>query len=610
MSKNESVNGLFVIWKHRGILYKEIYKMSNTPKTFYLAGSNDGNNWSLIDSETLASYNSNFNSYASTSNTTQYYQYLRLIISNNFGGANVQVVDWQIFGNVSVQVTDSAGVTGEFGFTGLMGALGFTGWVGATGFTGESGFTGRTGPTGFTGMTGPISATGWTGRTGATGWRGNTGPTGALIGFTGPVGPSPMNVGGGGTGGGGSTGTVDTTLILYYPFDTDVLNYASGVGVAFGSIVGGTVSRNTSVYVIGTGSLYQSASNNSSYFQCGSLAANSNGYSFSFWLNMTSYTAGIVFGFSNQLYAQTDVGRISLWNTGTQMRFVCGGTGGLFISRPPLNTWTHYAWTLDKNNNNNLYVNGSLLSGYPNTSVTYSSFAMNYNWIMGDTYNSTAANVGQQGYVDEFRYYNRILSAVEVASLYYVPTNASLILYYPFDTDLLNYASGVGVANGSIVGSTVSRNTSVYKFGTGSLLQSASNASSYFSIPTIPTNNAGYSFSMWINLQSRTPHGIVFTFSNALTQDLNRIFIWNNTNVFEFSFNNQRQNVPLPSLGVWTHYAWTINTSGNAIIYINGVSTYTYNITYIQMIFVYNWIFGDTWIGGYGMRGYVDEFRY
>jgi hypothetical protein len=147
-------------------------------------------------------------------------------------------------------------------------------------------------------------------------------------------------------------------------------------------------------------------------------------------------------------------------------------------------------------------------------------------------------------------------------------------LYYPFDTDLLNYASGVGVSNGSIVGNpiiTVSRNTSVYKIGTGSLYQSASNATSYFSIPTIPTNTGGYSFSTWVNLQSRTPYGIVFSFANALTQDLNRIFIWNDINNFVFSFNNQRYNVPLPSLGVWTHYAWTINTDGNAVIYINGV---------------------------------------
>ena len=109
---------------------------NNTPKTFYLAGSNDGISWSLIDNETLTSIPSSATnstvSFPASSNTTQSYLFFRLIIPNNFGGATVQLFDWQMYGRVTIQVADSAGVTGVYGFTGLMAALGFTGWAGPT----------------------------------------------------------------------------------------------------------------------------------------------------------------------------------------------------------------------------------------------------------------------------------------------------------------------------------------------------------------------------------------------------------------------------------------------------------------------------------------------
>ena len=71
--------------------------MSNTPQTFYLAGSNDGINWSLIDNETLANIPNSSStavvSYPASSNTNQSYYFFRLIIPNNFGGATVQLLD-------------------------------------------------------------------------------------------------------------------------------------------------------------------------------------------------------------------------------------------------------------------------------------------------------------------------------------------------------------------------------------------------------------------------------------------------------------------------------------------------------------------------------------
>jgi len=397
--------------------------MSNIPKTFYLAGSNDGNNWSLIDNKTLTSYNSTTLSYPSTNNTNNYYQYFRLIISNNFGGTYVQVMDWQIYGNVSVQVTDSAGVTGEFGFTGLMGALGFTGWVGATGFTGVTGFTGRTGPTGFTGMTGPTGLfTGATGRTGATGWFGATGATGALIGFTGPVGPSPVNIGGiNGGGGGGSTGTVDSTLILYYPFNSNVLNYASGVGVANGTQNSLTI--NNSTYKFGAGSIYSSSA--SSSFSTITIPATTNYYSFSFWIRYAAWPAGggtLMFFRGSATYPQI---LIQTYGTnpssnGLFFGFYLGTTAGTYSEYGILganspnnliaNTWYHIAITLDTVLKKvNIYLNNVAIFNNVSFTINFTTLtSSNLNYL-----NSTT-----QGFMDEFRYYNRILTSTEVSNLY------------------------------------------------------------------------------------------------------------------------------------------------------------------------------------------------
>jgi hypothetical protein len=80
----------------------------------------------------------------------------------------------------------------------------------------------------------------------------------------------------------------------------------------------------------------------------------------------------------------------------------------------PNNNWNHYTWQLQTNGIYNYFVNGNLvytISGmlYPN------NITRNYNYI-GKSSNLPIALFN--GYIDEFRVYNKLLSNTEILILY------------------------------------------------------------------------------------------------------------------------------------------------------------------------------------------------
>lgn len=95
----------------------------------------------------------------------------------------------------NVGVTGPTGSTGLQGITGPTGITGTTGVTGATGATGAIGGTGTAGATGITGATGSQGIQGITGATGIQGATGTTGQTGAtgLQGITGATGSTGVN---------------------------------------------------------------------------------------------------------------------------------------------------------------------------------------------------------------------------------------------------------------------------------------------------------------------------------------------------------------------------------------------------------------------------------
>jgi hypothetical protein len=111
-------------------------------------------------------------------------------------------------------------------------------------------------------------------------------------------------------------------------------------------------------------------------------------------------------------------------SSGTNVRFAIttGGSGAEQringTAALPAGVWTHVAVTRS-GSTGTLYVNGAQVA--QNTAMTLSPSSLGsttQNWIGRSQYGSDAFLDGQ---VDEFRIYNRALSAAEVLALFQIP---------------------------------------------------------------------------------------------------------------------------------------------------------------------------------------------
>jgi hypothetical protein len=191
--------------------------------------------------------------------------------------------------------------------------------------------------------------------------------------------------------------------LLYFPFNGDVLNYATGTGVS--NIISNTASISTLVYKVGSGSLSSSGSS-SLYLKFGNLQANQNGYTICCWINTNYYQTGTIFSFYNSntyhLYGYFNGGYITVNNyISTQYYFTPG-------------VWYHFAMTLTTSSVSAVYVNGVYIGSCPGLTYFSQPLTSSNNRIMGNVQN----NQGFNGYIDEFLYYDAILSPSSIYSLY------------------------------------------------------------------------------------------------------------------------------------------------------------------------------------------------
>jgi len=203
--------------------------------------------------------------------------------------------------------------------------------------------------------------------------------------------------------------------ICYYPFDTNISNYGNTLN---GPVVdatltqtSGTIGIDTTTYKFGGGSLRSTTVLNK--LTLGSYSANQNGYSFSCWFNVSvSNLTGMLFTFSNS--SSPLVTRIFGYFSAGQLKMGVGGPTVSIIT-PTINTWYHMVWTLSKTNQSNVYINGTLTNSF--TNLTYFSSALNANYILSDNPSITATE-GFNGYIDEFFYFDNIITSQTIASLY------------------------------------------------------------------------------------------------------------------------------------------------------------------------------------------------
>jgi hypothetical protein len=195
-------------------------------------------------------------------------------------------------------------------------------------------------------------------------------------------------------------------------------------------------------------------------------------------------------------------------------------------------------------------------------------------------YNSIYFN----GYMSEFRIYNKSLNLYEISTLY---NTTFPYLFLPFSSDENNYGSGnsVSTLEGSAKVSKIENTDPSYceidPYGdmtcnipanTNIYLSLNKTTNDYCKIDKINTNNTGLSFLCWIN--NKSDSGTIFSFKNSENSlglissiEMSILNSQLNFSVEGAGFTYTQYNI---QLNVFTHIAWTINPDGFYTIYING----------------------------------------
>jgi hypothetical protein len=168
---------------------------------------------------------------------------------------------------------------------------------------------------------------------------------------------------------------------------------------------------------------------------------NGNGITFSFWVRITSITGTYSRFIDFQSAASTNAGIVFVFNGGATRTFYLRCNNSIFEYNnnsitTNLGVWHHILWCIDKTGKwdvylNNLRINGTETATVPN--ITY-----NLRYINKSVYTGNGVWGGQ---MDDFRIYDRALSAADVSSLYnktYSPNTYTLNFPVPTIADINN----------------------------------------------------------------------------------------------------------------------------------------------------------------------------
>lgn len=196
--------------------------------------------------------------------------------------------------------------------------------------------------------------------------------------------------------------------ICYYPLNEDTKNYRTGTGVtdANSSLTSATINNIT--YRVGSGSLYSNST--SSKFYNPNIPVNSNGWTFSFWFYPTNTSSAFIFSLYSATTFTTGMNRIYML-TGTSFSI---GTSlkSVTLLTITTNVWCHLAITITTGGSLIFYLNGVST----NTGTLDYHTTLPYLCLFG---NAAESSAGASGYIDDFRYYDGILTQSQILQLYY-----------------------------------------------------------------------------------------------------------------------------------------------------------------------------------------------
>jgi hypothetical protein len=233
------------------------------------------------------------------------------------------------------------------------------------------------------------------------------------------------------------------------------------------------------------------------------------------------------------------------------------------------------------------------------------------------------------GGIDDFRIYQRPLTAEEVSLIYSQPS-----MYFPLNVADINpsittqvgeYSTGSYVYNGILTRATIAVDGNSRVSGQGYLsvngLSGTSGSAQYLTLPTIRlTQSTGFSISLWVYPYLNND-GFIFDFRNASGVD-NFMFACYNVSSskkfvfypygtdFIFTENNSM------TYDKWNHVCITISPTNFTTIYVDSVSRYSNtpalpsgnnafsgdNAKTLAKL-------GSTYLGNNGLGGGIDDFR-
>jgi alpha-tubulin suppressor-like RCC1 family protein len=359
-------------------------------------------------------------------------------------------------------------------------------------------------------------------------------------------------------------------LVLYYPFDVDKKNYSSGiVGSVESFAKSDTVYISTNFTFNTLGSLYfPGGSNPSQEFRplppTSEIITQLTGMTFSVWVRFISFPPlktepnFRIFDFrSNSFGTETDDNPVILYFANNpedpnQLQFHWGGINYIY---PLLNNikmtmndnlWHNYCVTISPVVSNNytitIYVDNInvVSNSFSTSNKGYPTLPFNTCIIGNSSYRGDRTNTQPSFNVNNFRLYNKQLTSTEINNLYLTESSGKLtlvqhlntwglLLYYPFNGDALNYASGSGV-NDAQYATTYSNDnsTSIFEGGSSYLIgskledETSGNTTRRFNGKSITLVKSGFTVACWMKLKGPKPttgHSRIFDIGKSGTQD-------------------------------------------------------------------------------------------
>jgi hypothetical protein len=418
----------------------------------------------------------------------------------------------------------------------------------------------------------------------------------------------------------------NANLILYYPFNTDLLNYATGSGDSNGIASGCAISTDHSVN--SSGSLYFNGATANQRFKIGTVPTLSKftGITFSLWVKFAQVPPANqqpnfrLFAFENQTEGNGNGNLNVLFNNQTDANYlVITPTSEVATNVTPLlynkhkitmndNIWHHYCLTISSYDQPstgkfklNFYLDGlnvtneQILSG----TLTYPNLSLNTCLIGQSNFFSDQnqpADAQPKFYVNNFLLFNRVLTQSDVSTLYtsVADTNKltsirnlhywGLICYYPFKNDLLNYATGTGLPDQTTAFQNPELSTEASRYEGGKSLKTGPN--SYFNGRNIKLLRSGFTIAVWMKLHTSI---VGATYDYVRVFDLGLIGNQNTGGAYKITIAFDKYSMLYVNAGGgflggpykgftpdfnWHHYCLVVNTDGQLSLYIDGMLQY------------------------------------